>query len=163
VFEPIRWNARFGWRPMCAHEKLAQFHFWSEVGRRMNIRDVPPDYDDFERLNLAYEKQYYCYTEANQRVGQATLEMFARWFPRAFAPLACRAMIAMMDDPVVAGFGFPRPSRFTRMLMVGSLKLRARLLRWLPRRRRPYLRTEGKHATYPDGYVIEQLGPPTGP
>src|SRR5436305_2553084 len=36
VFEPIRWNARWGWRQMCAQEKLAMFYFWREVGRRMN-------------------------------------------------------------------------------------------------------------------------------
>ena len=41
VFEPIRWNARFGWRPLIEIEKLATFHFWREVGRRMAIRDLP--------------------------------------------------------------------------------------------------------------------------
>jgi hypothetical protein len=159
IYEPIRWNARFGWRPMCANETLALFHFWREVGRRMSIQDIPDDFEAFERFNVEYEKTNYRYTEANQRVGQATLEMFVRWFPRLLAPLVRRAMYAMMDEPVVAGFGFPRPSKLIRGLMVGGLKLRARLLRWLPRRRRPHLRTEEKHATYPDGYVIEQLGP----
>src|SRR5689334_14436969 len=28
VFEPIRWNERFGWRRMCDHERQALFHFW---------------------------------------------------------------------------------------------------------------------------------------
>ena len=28
IFEPIRWNERFGWRPMCAQEKRAMFYFW---------------------------------------------------------------------------------------------------------------------------------------
>ncbi len=32
VFEPIRWNARFGWRPLIEAERLASFHFWLEVG-----------------------------------------------------------------------------------------------------------------------------------
>jgi hypothetical protein len=162
IYEPIRWNARFGWRPMCANEKLALFHFWCEVGRRMNIQDIPADYDEYERLNIAYEKTNYRFTEANHRVGKATLEMFVAWFPRLVAPLTRRAMIAMMDDPVVEGFGFPRPSRLMRWVMETSLKLRARVLRWLPRRRRPVLRTEAKHWTYPNGYVIEQLGPPVG-
>ena len=161
IYEPIRWNARFGWRPMCANEKLALFHFWREVGRRMKMLDIPDDFEDFERFNVEYEKKNYQFTKANQRVGQATVEMFVRWFPRPFAPLVRRAMYAMMDEPALAGFGFPRPSRLMRGLMVGGLKLRAHLLRWLPRRRRPLLRTQGKHATYPDGYVIEQLGPPT--
>src|SRR5437016_14318646 len=38
VFEPIRWNTRYGWRALCDKERLAYFYFWSEVGRRMNIR-----------------------------------------------------------------------------------------------------------------------------
>jgi hypothetical protein len=38
VYEPIRWNARFGWRPLCEQERLGYFHFWREVGRRMNIK-----------------------------------------------------------------------------------------------------------------------------
>src|SRR5262249_16247332 len=111
IYEPIRWNARFGWRPMCAHEKLALFHFWREVGRGMNSIEIPIEFDAFERFNLDYERKNYRYTDANHRVGQATLEMFVRWFPRPFAPLVRRAMIAMMDEPVLAGFGFPRPSR----------------------------------------------------
>src|ERR671927_1795268 len=31
IYEPIRWNARFGWRPMCETERLAYFHFWCQV------------------------------------------------------------------------------------------------------------------------------------
>ena len=46
IYEPIRWNARFGWRPMVANERLALFHFWREVGLRMKIREIPEDYDD---------------------------------------------------------------------------------------------------------------------
>src|SRR5688572_25727818 len=49
VFEPIRWNRRFGWRPLLPEEKLASFYFWREIARRMAIRDVPDDYEAFER------------------------------------------------------------------------------------------------------------------
>jgi hypothetical protein len=160
IYEPIRWNARFGWRRMCAQERLGMFHFWREVGRRMNIRDIPADYDAFERFNVAYERDHYRYSEANQRVGAATVAMFASWFPWPSRPLVRRAMYALMDEPVLAGFGFPRPSRAMRWLVSGALRLRARLLRWLPPRRRPRLRTQMRHRTYPAGYVIEQLGPP---
>jgi hypothetical protein len=40
-----------------------------------------------------------------------------------------------------------------------ALLLRAVLLRLLPARRRPRLRTEMTHRSYPDGYRIEELGP----
>jgi hypothetical protein len=160
VFEPIRWNERFGWRRMCPAERLALFHFWREVGRRMTIRDVPDDYETFERFGREYEAKHFRHTEANHRVGCATRDMFLGWFPRPLRPLVRPAIYAMMDDAMIAGFGFPRPSWLMRRLVPGALRLRAVALRFLPKRRRPFLRTEMKHRTYPDGYTIERLGPP---
>jgi hypothetical protein len=159
IFEPIRWNERHGWRPMCEQEKLGMFRFWCEVGRRMNIKDLPTDYNTFERFNVEYERANYRFSEANHRVGQATCEMFARWFPRVSRPLVRRAMYALMDEPLIEGFGFLRPSKVMRRLVSGCLRLRARVLRCLPPRRKPRLRTELSHRTYPDGYRIELLGP----
>jgi hypothetical protein len=160
VFEPIRWNARFGWRPMIEAERLGYFHFWREVGRRMNIRDIPTDYATFEVFNREYEREHFRFSEANRRVGEATRELFASWFPRPFAPLVRSAVYALLDDPLLEAFGFPRPSRLSRWLVPASLRLRGRMVRFLPRRRRPRLRTEGSHRSYPEGYSIEALGPP---
>jgi hypothetical protein len=160
VFEPIRWNARFGWRPMCAQEQLAMFQFWSEVGRRMNIKDIPDRYEDFERYNVEYEKQHYVFAESNRQVGEATREMFVGWFPRVFAPLTRKAIHALLEEPLIEAFGFPKPSRFMRWLVSGTLLLRAKVVRYLPPRSKPRLRTEMKRGGYPQGYVIEQLGPP---
>lgn len=160
IYEPIRWNGRFGWRPLCEQERVGYFQFWRAVGRRMNIRDIPADYDEFERFNRAYERQHFRFTEANARVGSATRELFVGWMPRPFAPVVRRVIYALLDDPLVDAFGFPRPSGLMRRLVEGALRLRARALRWLPTRRRPRFRTEMRHPTYPDGYTIEQLGPP---
>jgi ER-bound oxygenase mpaB/B'/Rubber oxygenase, catalytic domain len=159
VFEPIRWNERFGWRRMCPAERLALFYFWREVGRRMNVREIPHDYETFERFSREYEAKHFRYTEANHRVGCATRDMFLGWFPRLLRPLVRPAIYAMMDDAMIAGFGFPRPSWLMRRLVPGALRLRAAAVRFLPKRRRPFLRTEIKHRTYPDGYTIERLGP----
>jgi hypothetical protein len=163
IFEPIRWNARFGWRPMCEQERLAMFHFWREVGRRMGIRDLPESYAACERFNIEYEQRHYRFTEANRRVGAATVEMFARWFPPPLRPLVRRSIYALLDDAVVEGFGFPRSSPTMRRLVAGALRLRARLLRPLPKRRKPRLRTAIRHRSYPSGYRIEELGPPMEP
>jgi hypothetical protein len=160
VFEPIRWNARYGWRRMCEQERLAMFYFWREVGRRMNIRQLPAAYEDFERYNIEYEKRHYRYTDANHRVGAVTRDLFLSWFPRLLHPLGRPAIYALMDDPLIEAFGFPRPSPLMRRLVTEALRARAKVLRWLPPRTHPRLRTEMKHYTYPRGYVIERLGPP---
>jgi hypothetical protein len=160
VFEPIRWNARFGWRPMCDAERLAYFHFWREVGRRMGIRAIPASYEEFERFNAEYELVHFRFAETNRRVGEATRDLFLSWFPGPLRPLVRPAIYAMMDDALIAAFGFPRPSRAMRSLVAAALRLRARALRAWPARRRPCLRTEGRPRSYPDGYRIEELGPP---
>ena len=160
IYEPIRWNERFGWRSMCEEERLGYFHFWRHVGRRMNIREIPTDYGAFERFNREYEAQHYRYTEANERVGAATRELFVGWFPRFLTPLVRSAIYALLDDSLIAAFGFPRPSPLMRRLVPGALRLRGRLAGLLPARRAPRLRTEMGHPTYRDGYVIERLGPP---
>jgi ER-bound oxygenase mpaB/B'/Rubber oxygenase, catalytic domain len=98
VYEPIRWNERFGWRRMCEQERQAFFYFWREVGRRMNIKQLPSDYTAFERYNLDYEKLHFRFTPANHRVGAATCELFASWFPRLLRPLVRRVIYAMLNS-----------------------------------------------------------------
>jgi hypothetical protein len=160
VLEPIRWNARFGWRLMCEQERLGYFYFWREVGRRMNIRDLPPDYQSFERFNRDYEETHYRFSETNQRVGAATRELFVSWFPELLAPLVRSAIHSLLDDSLLSAFGFPRPSAPIRFLVPKVLRLRGRFAGLLPPRKQPRLRTAMGHPTYPHGYVIEQLGPP---
>ena len=160
IYEPIRWMSKYGWRPMCAGERLGLYFFWREVGRRMHIEDVPATAEAFERYNIEYERAHFRCTEASRRVGTATRELFVSWFPRLLHPLVRPAIHAMMDEPLLEAFGFPRPGRLTRGLVTGALKGRARLLRWLPPRRRPRLRTAMRRPLYPRGYRIEDLGPP---
>ena len=76
IYEPIRWNERFGWRPLCEQERLAYFHFWREVGRRMNIRDIPAEFNVFDQFNRDYEQRYFEFNDANSRVGTATRRPF---------------------------------------------------------------------------------------
>jgi hypothetical protein len=145
---------------LCEQERLGYFYFWREVGRRMNIRDIPVSYDVFERFNKEYEREHYRFTEANRRVGAATRELFVSWFPRFLAPVVRSAIYALLDDRLIEAFGFPQPSRLMRRLVPGALRLRAGFVRLLPPPNKPRLRTEMGHPTYPQGYVIEHLGPP---
>lgn len=160
IYEPIRWIDRYGWRPMCAGERLGLFFFWREVGRRMHIEGLPATSEDFERYNVEYERAHFRHTEASRRVGTATRELFVGWFPRLLRPLVRQAMHAMMDEPLLEAFGFPRPGRLLRGLVAGAMAGRARLLRRLPPRRHPRLRTAMRRPLYPGGYRIEELGPP---
>jgi hypothetical protein len=161
VFEPIRWNARFGWRPLIETEKLATFEFWREIGRRMAIRDIPESYAELESYNEGYERERFRRTHATERVGHATRDMFLAWFPGLPKRLGAQAIYAVMDEPLLDAFGFPRPPRALRAAVETSLRARARLVALLPPRRRPRLRTGRRTRTYGREWKLEGLGPPS--
>lgn len=160
VFEPIRWNREFGWRPMTDTERLGWFHFWRGVGERMGIRGIPVDYVSFEAFSAQYESDHFRYVVSNQRVGDAVLGMFCGWFPVPLKPLVRSVILALLEDPVLQAFGFDPPHRAMKVLVRLGLRIRAALVNLLPKRRRPRLRTQCRHRTYPDGYAVERLGPP---
>ena len=126
LFEPIRWNARFGWRPLCDQERQAYFLFWCEVGRRMNIREIPATYEEFEKFNVDYERVHFRFSETNQRVGAATRDLFLGWFPGPLRPMIQPAIYAMMGDTLHRRVRLPAPSRPASAIVMAVLKLRAR-------------------------------------
>jgi mpaB/rubber oxygenase-like protein len=160
VFEPIRWNARFGWRPLLYGEKLATFHFWREVGSRMAIADVPERYEELEQFNVAFERERFAYSDAGNRVAVATREMFLDWFPGAPRALGRSLIHALLDEPLLDALGFPYPPARVRRVAEVAVRARSRVVRALPPRRRPRLRTLEPHRSYRDGYRIETVGPP---
>jgi hypothetical protein len=160
IFVPIRWIDQYGWRPTCRGEKLGYYHFWREVGTRMGIRDIPPTYEDFEIWARAYERKTFRYTDANRKIGAATRDLFASWYPRPLAPIVRATVHALLDDVMLDAFGFPRPLPGMRGLIGGALKARGRIVRWLPARRKPNFFTNRPNRTHIRGYEIGSLGPP---
>jgi hypothetical protein len=160
IFEPIRWIDAFCWRPLSTQERLGYYYFWREVGKRMAIRDIPPSYDAFAAWAADYERATFRFEETNRRIGSATRDLFASWFPRLAAPLVHYSIYALLDDAMLEAFGFPKPLPATRPLIRGGLKLRGRIMRWLPPRREPHFFTDNPNRTHPRGYEIAKLGPP---
>ena len=159
VYEPIRWLDRYGWRPTCRNERLAFYWFWRRIGERMGIREIPPSYETFEAWAAGYERQTFRYTDSNRKIGEATRDLFAGWYPKVLAPVVHQAIYALLDDTMRDAFGFPRPHPLLSRMVSGSLVLRGRLVRWLPVRRRARFFTDGRNRTHPKGYEIAGLGP----
>jgi len=158
VFEPIRWNERFGWRPLVEQERQAAFHFWRAVGKRMAIAEIPERYEDLERFNEDYERTRFRYAESNARVAAASRDMFLAWFPGLPKRFGTLAIAAVMDEGLRRAIGFPRPSGALVRAVESSLRGRAVVVRLLPPRRRPKLRTRLRRRTYRRGWCLAELG-----
>ncbi len=159
IYEPIRWNTRFGWRLMCEQEKLASFYFWREVGKRMHIQNIPETYEELERYNLDYEREHFHYSDTNRRVGESTRDLFLSWFPWWMRSPLKPTTSALLDDTMLNAFGFEYPSQWLRSSVASILKLRARLLRFFPPRNQPNFFIDSPTRSYPTGYEIANLGP----
>jgi hypothetical protein len=160
IFEPIKWLDAFGWRRLHENERQAYYWFWREIGVRMGIREIPPSLAEFAAWAEDYERQTFRFAETNQRIGAATRDLFGSWYPAFLKPFVDFSIYALLDDAMLAAFGFPRPLPLTRPMLRGALKLRGRLVRFLPPRREPHFFTDNPNRTHPKGYEIAALGPP---
>ncbi len=158
----LSFGYEFSWDSVRALEiaLYRTYYFWREVGVRIGIRDIPPSSQAFERWAGEYERAQFRFTEANQRIGSATRDLFTSWFPRLFAPIVHFSIYALLDDAMLSAFGFPQPLPGTRPMIRGTLRLRGRLLRWFPPRREPHFFTDNPNRTHPGGYEVSRLGPP---
>lgn len=160
IYDPIEWLDKYGWRPLTSHERLAAFHFYRAVGKRMGIRDIPADYDDFLAYKTSFEEKHFVYAPTNREIGQYTVDLFCSWYP--FAPRAwTRAfVVSLLDSRMVDAFGFTPPAPWVGVLARFLLRARARVVRYLPPRRRLKL-TSSPNRTYPGypkGYDPSSLG-----
>ena len=164
LFTPIRWLERYGWRPVCCHERIAAYTFYRELGRRMGIKDIPPSYEAFEAVFDAYERDHFAYSEAGRRLMRASREAFVGYFPAILAPFAGAYTDALLDDRLRQTVGVSRPPLLVRASLHLLLTARARMLGVMPYRREPVESDQNKYGfpigdVYPSGYEISQLGP----
>ncbi|MBB2940857.1 hypothetical protein FB565_000561 [Actinoplanes lutulentus] len=166
VYDPLDWLDRYGWRPLHVNERLGAFFYYSEVGRRMGIRDIPAGFDAFKAFKAAYEEKNFVYSGTNRKIGEYTVELFAGWFPPFLRPAARLGVRGMLDERMLSAFGFKPAPRWVPALAAASLKARAAGVRLLPPRRTSRLAVEPGNRTYPgypDGVNISDLGPPPAP
>jgi hypothetical protein len=160
MFEPIRWNARFGWRPFSHIEKYAGYCFWREVGKRMQLTEIPDSYEACQRFNEDYEVQQLRRTHASVALAAILFRLLESWMPAPARPFVRPGLSALVDDSLLACFDVPPAGRLLKWLVPAVLRLRARALRLLPRRKTARYYADKPLRSYQHGYTIAELGPP---
>lgn len=188
IYEPIRWQERFGFRPMCRGEKQALFNLWARVGKHMGIKDIPATLDEFDAWNRRFERDCMRFQESNRAVADATVDLFVSIVPAMARPLMRKITYALCDDLLLEAFGYPRQSALLVACVTAGLKAwqftqrhlllpRPRLFAVRRSPRNPTKATAGRpleerrfrptwqpfHDTYPNGYRIAEMGPSKAP
>lgn len=156
IVGPVRWIARYGWRPLDPKELVALTRFTTRFGELMQITGLPDTYEGYERLLEDYERERFAHDPANTRVTEATIRIGQQTAPWYLKVGFRRVTIALMDEPLRQALGMEAQPRWLVRAVDLGLRARGSVLRWAPPRRAPYDR---KHPTYPHGYQLSQIGP----
>jgi len=159
VVVPDRWLAEYGWRPLSANEHEASVHYYAQMGRRMNIKDIPETFEDFATLMDSYECANFGYDADARRVADATIQLIVKSYPHAAARFVRRGIYALMDPPLLAALGYPAPSSRHVASMQRVMHARAAAVRRLPPRKTPrYPRQDRMIRKHASEYDVTTLG-----
>lgn len=159
---PTRFMDRYGWRTVTESERHATWRFWDALGERMGIGSRPESYAAAEELVAWYERTHFAPSEAGAQLTSAALDALRDRMPYPVRPFAAQITSVLVGDPAVShALALPKPNRLLALIINGGAGLRRRI----QRRRAPYAEswfTPGQAArkVYPQGYDLDQLGPP---
>lgn len=160
IVVPSRWLDRYGPRSLTREEKAATTTFYRELGRRMDIPELPATYVDAEEFFDRYEASNIGYSHAGQALMNATDNVMAEQLPaplRRSAPFLTRLIL---DDYVARAVGLKPAPRVGTFAMHSVGPVRRQLLRFHRVRTTSWFESGRKvSGVYPDGYVFEDLGP----
>ncbi|KAJ7641459.1 hypothetical protein FB45DRAFT_976236 [Roridomyces roridus] len=125
TFEPATFAARYGWREHSQLEKYAAFVYWSEVGRRMNIENIPPTIQDFKAWIQTYEKEYMVPAQTNHEVANQTINELLFIVPHAFGlrRFAEGLTRSVLEDRVRIAMMQPEAPWYAKYVVNGSMWL----------------------------------------
>ncbi|KAJ7202384.1 hypothetical protein GGX14DRAFT_463470 [Mycena pura] len=139
MFEPGTWAERYGWRALSPLEQYASYVYWSEIGRKMNMKNIPPTAADFRAWIKEYEKGHMVPAESNRDVAEHTTSELLYPVPTRFHAFFEGLTTAMLDDNARVAMMQPPAPHYARYLVRATLGLVAfvqrhlLLPRWRPR------------------------------
>ena len=160
---PLRWIDKRGWRALLPAEREASATFYRELGRRMNIPDLPADYAAAAALLDAYEARNMAPSPAGKQLMDTTQQFLVRKLPARLQRLGPTITSALLDDPpLTIALGLPSPPKGGRTVVDLAYTLRNTFIRL----RKPaaaswFVPGRPVSTVYPHGYQLADLGPDT--
>jgi hypothetical protein len=158
---PIRWTDRYGWRKPTQTEKDAATRFFSELGTRIHIADIPETFEAAEQFFDDYERRRVAPSSAGKTLMASTVQVFQSMQPRLLHPVTERMIATMLDDPLLAtALGLPRSTWWSRLALNAGLGVRNAIRRRTPLSTIPsFIPGQAAPPVYPEGYGLANIGP----
>ncbi|KAJ6602380.1 hypothetical protein DFH09DRAFT_1124747 [Mycena vulgaris] len=133
AFEPATWAARYGWRPLSSLEQYASFVYWAEVGRKMNIKNIPSTAEEFQAWLRTYEEEHMVPAQTNYDVANHTTDELLFMVPHKFGLRSFFEGItrSLLEDKVRIAMMQPEAPKYASYLVRSVLGLFALTERYL--------------------------------
>lgn len=160
VFDTAYWINNYGYRKLTSNEELAGFYVWKEIGEHMNIKSIPDSIEALKHYHDEYEAKHFKFSEYNAKVGRFTEDLMLSWYvPNYMYDIARPFLHAVMEPHLLKAFNHKEPGFIMRAMVGNALRARSKAESLIPRTK-PYIRTrDHEYKTYPNGYILEKLGP----
>ncbi|KAK7028286.1 hypothetical protein R3P38DRAFT_2525928 [Favolaschia claudopus] len=143
AFEPQAWAAQYGWRALSPLERQATniiqgaFIYWSEVGRKMNIKNIPATEEEYRAWLQNYEEEHMVPAQTNHDVANYTTEELLFMVPKALRPFFQTLTHSMLEDRVRIAMMQPKAPGYAKYIIDATMGLFACVERYLllPRRK----------------------------
>ncbi|EGG11132.1 uncharacterized protein MELLADRAFT_26370, partial [Melampsora larici-populina 98AG31] len=129
IFEPLRLIDQFEWRTSTELEKYSRFVLWSHIGQKMGIKHLPSNPDDLLNWLKVYKSKAVVFDPSNVKLGEATINLFARPYPKFLKPFLRKSIIYFLPDDIREAFGWSNeiPLYISRLIPI-IFKIRSFLL-----------------------------------
>lgn len=110
IFEPVRFVEKFDWRGYSSEERECLFIMWKEIGRRMDIQDIPDTEQELEEWSLDYERKHMVPTESSHKLAEGAIEHLSNRLPDiGLRSVVKNLAIALLDDRLREAMMLPKP------------------------------------------------------
>ncbi|KAJ6490295.1 hypothetical protein C8R47DRAFT_1319986 [Mycena vitilis] len=148
---------RYDWRPMSPEELECLFILWTEIGRRMGIRDIPTTVEALRTWSEEYEAKHLIPSEDSNKLAQIALSHICRRVPDlpGLRRFVSAMFICLMDERLRTAMMLPAQAAWAHRTLRIFCRVRATFIRTccLPRRKpRSYIALENPPSGVgPDG------------
>ena len=156
---PTRWINTYGPRDVTVEETEATVVFYRELGRLMNIPDLPVSYAEAEAFFDDYEARNVAYSDAGATLMHETRNVMAEQLPWPLKPGAPIFTRLILDDYIADAVGVPRaPARVKALALIVRLARIAAYSVHVIRSDSYFTPGRPVNGVYPRGYQFEELG-----
>ncbi|KAG8762138.1 hypothetical protein FRC11_010969 [Ceratobasidium sp. 423] len=131
ILEPAKWMERYEWRGLTPLERQAYFVFWSEIGRRMNIQNIPETLEDLVEWREEYERVNMVPSLAGKTVAELTTSLLLYHVPPFAQAFGKQAVAALCPERLNKAIMVPEPPAWVASLVNAALNPRKLFIRHL--------------------------------